>query len=75
MTPDQIITCLSQDGSREDMLKAAFRMGMLRAWEVVDMQGVDKVTHALQRAIRAEANAAKPERKFGELSALDQRLE
>lgn len=56
LSDEQVIACLSHEGDRVAMLNAAYRMGMLRAWEVVDMEGVDEVTHALQRAIRAEAS-------------------
>ena len=38
LTDAQIVALLSQDGSREDMLREAFRMGMRRAAEVLREQ-------------------------------------
>jgi len=78
LTDAEIVLLLSRDGSREDMLKLAFRMGMLRAAEVcadvftrLRRDAMDNVidpgdewagTYECVEAIRAEANAAKPER-------------
>lgn len=36
MTDEQIMACLLHDGDRTAMLKAAYRMGMLRAAEVCE---------------------------------------
>lgn len=75
LTPTQLLTLLSQDGTREDMLQAAYRMGLERAAEVCESQGPFREMlqggwrHITQidcaDAIRAEADAtsAKPPRR------------
>lgn len=80
LTDDQIIYLLTRDGSREDMLRAAYRMGMERAAIICDrIDREDDTGYAVVgecvNAIRAMATAATTERKPGGLSALDQRLE
>lgn len=68
LTDNQIVTLLSRDGSREDMLREAWRMGeklgMLRAAELCDRMGscalmpeVGKGRYQCADAIRAEAES------------------
>ena len=54
LTDDQIVALLSRDGSREDMLREAYRMGMRMAAEIsechFDMHG-QWIAEAIRAAV------------------------
>ena len=62
LSDDQVVQLLSRDGTREDMLQAAYRAGMLRAAEVCEelstrAYDADECAEVIRNvAIRAEAS-------------------
>lgn len=57
LSDEQIVLLLSRDGTREDMLREAWRMGMMRAAEVCDVTPPSPFRPSIEaaHAIRAEA--------------------